>query len=131
MVRLKVRPDRGRCCSGCLRWCEPIHDVEHRRVRDLPIFEHPVELIVPRVRVACLHCGPKLELLPWLDAYARVTRRLAESVARLCKVASILHVARHFELDWKTVKNLDRGREEVKPFFEVLGLDRCAKLKAA
>lgn len=180
-VRLKVIHERRRCCSGCLRWCESIHDIELRRVRDLPIFEHAVELWVPRVRVACAHCGPKLELLAWLDAYARVTRRLGESVARLCKVASILHVARHFELDWKTVKELDRrhlerelgpvdldgieviamdefaiqkghryatvvveptrkrvlwvcrgrGREDVKPFFEALGPERCAKLKAA
>lgn len=108
IIRLKVSADRRRCCSGCLRWCESIHDVALRRVRDLPIFEHAVQLLVPRVRVACSYCGPKLELLSWLDAYARVTRRLAESVARLCKIASILHVARHFALDWKTVKELDR-----------------------
>jgi transposase len=108
VVRLGLQADRRRCCGGCWRWCTAIHDVEERRVRDLPIFEHKVELIVPRVRVACSFCGPKLELLPWLDAYARVTKRLAESVARLRQVASILHVARHFELDWKTVKELDR-----------------------
>ena len=71
-----------------------------------------VELIVPRVRVACRHCGPKLERLCWLDPYARVTRRLADSVARLCRVASILHVARYFGLDWKTVKELDRASLE-------------------
>jgi transposase len=132
VVRLKVTPDRRRCCSGCLRWCESIHDVEVRRVRDLPIFEHRVELLVPRVRVACAQCGPKLELLPWLEAYARVTQRLGESVARLCKVASILHVARHFELDWKTVKDLDRRHleRELGPVnldgIEVIGLDEFA-----
>lgn len=181
VLTLRVRADRRRCCSGCLRWCDSVHDVQPRRVRDLPIFEHRVELLVPRVRVACSFCGPKLELLPWLDAYARVTRRLAESVGRLCKVASILHVARHFELDWKTVKDLDRrylerhlgpvnldgieviamdefaiqkghryatvvveptrkrvlwvgrgrGREDVRPFFEMLGPERCARLRAA
>jgi len=150
-------------------------------VRDLPIFEHRVELIVPRARVACAHCGPKLELLSWLDSYARLTHRLADSVAQLCTVASILHVSRHFELNWKTVKNIDkghlqrqlgpvdlegievigmdefaiqkghryatviveptrkrvlwvgrgRGREDVRPFFELLGAERCARLKAA
>jgi transposase len=36
-----------------------------------------------------------------------VTRRLAESVSRPCQVASILHVAHFFTLDWKTVKDLD------------------------
>jgi transposase len=181
VVRLSVQVSQRRCCSGCLRWCEQIHDVEPRRIRDLPIFEHRVELIVPRVRVACPHCGPKVELLGWLDPYVRVTRRLAESVAQLCTVASVLHVSRHFELNWKTVKDIDkrhlertlgpvdldgievigmdefaiqkghryatviveptrkrvlwvgrgRGREDVRPFFELLGPDRCHRLKAA
>jgi len=72
-----------------------------------PLCEHRVELIVPRVRVACVQCGPKLERLEWLAPYARLTRRLAESVACLCRVASILHVARFFDLDWKTVKACD------------------------
>ena len=33
--------------------------------------------------------------------------RLAESVARLCAVTSILQAARWFGLDWKTVKSID------------------------
>jgi len=181
VLRLRLQPGQRRCCSGCLRWCDQVHDAEPRRIRDLPIFEHRVELILSRVRVACPHCGPKLELLGWLDSYSRVTRRLADSVAQLCTVASILHVSRHFELDWKTVKDIDkralerqlgpvdldgvevigmdefaiqkghryatviveptrkrvlwigrgRGREDVRPFFELMGPERCGKLKAA
>ncbi len=111
---IRLSPIRGqwRCCGGCGRATRLIHDVQERRVRDLPVFEHAIELIVPRVRVACENCGPKLERLPWLAPYARVTSRLAESVARLCRVASILHVAHFFGLDWKTVKELDRASLE-------------------
>ena len=54
----------------------PRPDMSDRRVRDLPVFEYRVELIVPRVRVACPRCGPKLERLPWLDAYARAAGTL-------------------------------------------------------
>ena len=80
----------------------------HPSVRDLRIFEHAVELETPRVRVACPHCGPKRELRGWLDPYARVTKRLAESVSRLCAVMSIRHVADYFGLNGKTVKNIDK-----------------------
>jgi transposase len=84
-----------------------IQDCEERQVRDLPIFEFPVELIVPRIRVACPTCGAKLERLSWLDGYARVTRRLANSAARLCEVMSIRHVAQFYRLAWTTVKRID------------------------
>ena len=180
---IRLRPVAGawRWCSGCGGATRAIHDLEERRIRDLPVFEYAVELIVPRVRVECPNCGPKLERLSWLPRYARVTGRLAESVARLCKVAAILHVARFYSLDWKTVKDIDRaslerelgpvelngievigldefaiqkghryatviveptrkrvlwvgrgrGREDVRPFFRLLGPARCAELKAA
>jgi transposase len=180
---IRLEPIRGmaRCCSGCGGLSAAIHDLEERRVRDLPVFEHRVELIVPRVRVACPHCGPRLERLLWLEPYARVTQRLAESVGRLCEVMAIRHVARFFGLDWKTVKRIDRarleralgpvdldgievialdefaiqkghryatviveptrkrvlwvgrgrGREDIRPFFELLGAERCRRLRAA
>jgi transposase len=180
---LRLQPVTGwlRQCSHCGESTRAVHDQQERRVRDLPIFEHRVELIVPRLRVACARCGPKLERLSWLEPYARVTRRLCESVAQLCRVASIRHVASFFGLDWKTVKDLDfaslqrqlgpidldglevigmdefaiqkghryatvivepmrkrvlwvgrgRGREDVRPFFELLGPERCKRLRAA
>lgn len=181
VIRLSPIIGRLRSCSGCGHWTPAIHDIEERRIRDLPVFEHRVELSVPRIRVACPQCGPKLERLAWLEPYARVTRRLADSVARLCQVASILHVARFFHLHWSTVKDLDRaylerrlgpvdldglevigldefaiqkghryatviveptrtrvlwvgrgrGREDIRPFFESLGPERCKRLKAA
>jgi transposase len=42
----------------------------------LPLFEASVELLLPRLRVACRACGPRLERLSWLEPYARVTVRL-------------------------------------------------------
>ena len=132
VIRLELIRRRLRTCSGCGRQCEAIHDIQMRRIRDLPVFEHRVELTVPRVRVACPVCGPKLERLSWLEPYARVTRRMADSVARLCQVASILHVARFFDLHWSTVKDLDRAYLErtLGPVdldgLEVIGLDEFA-----
>jgi transposase len=181
VIRLQPIAGWARCCSGCGQRTTAIHDIEERRVRDLPVFEHRVELIVPRVRVECSTCGAKLERLGWLQPYARVTARLAESVARLCAATSILQVAQFFGLHWNTVKEIDRahlqrslgpvdfdslevialdefaiqkghryatviveptrkrvlwvgrgkGREDIRPFFEMLGPERCARLRAA
>ena len=78
VIRLVSQAGRRHCCTGCLRWCDQVHDTEQRRVRDLPIFEHRVELIVPRARVACPHCGPKLERLPSLAPYLGDQLRLDE-----------------------------------------------------
>lgn len=107
IVELQPQEEAVRVCSGCGDRAAAIHDRSVRRIRDLPVFEDPVELRVPRLRLACMNCGPRLEHLGWLDPHARVTRRLAESVARLCAVTSILQAARWFGLDWKTVKRID------------------------
>ena len=132
VVRLRPVPGRERECSGCGARCVAIHDSEERRVRDLPIFEFPVELIVPRIRVACPNCGAKLERLSWLEGYSRVTRRLANSAARLCKVMSIRHVAAFYRLAWTAVKLIDWRylERELGPVdfsgVRVLGMDEFA-----
>ena len=107
VIALEPLPGIPRRCSGCGATTEAVHDRRQRRIRDLPVFEAAVELQVPRLRLACPTCGPRLEHLDWLDPHARVTRRLAESVARLCAVTSLLHAARWFGLNWKTVKQID------------------------
>ena len=180
VIRLRPLAGISRTCGGCGGRTQAIHDSEERAVRDLPVFEVPVELLVPRLRLACEVCGPKLERLSWLEPYARVTTRLAASVARLCKVMALLHVARYYGLSWTTVKLIDwrhleralgpvdlsgvgtiamdefaiqkghryatvvvepsrkrvlwvgrgRAREDVRPFFELLGVQGCQRLEA-
>jgi transposase len=109
LLVFELRPDQGakRICSGCGQLVGAVHDRTLRRIRDLPIFDYAVELVVPRFRLACPRCGPRLEQLDWLDPHARVTRRLARNVARLCAGTSVRHAAQWFGLDWKTVKTID------------------------
>jgi transposase len=106
---IRLEPLRGheRCCSRCGRLTPAIHDLEERRIRDPPLFERWVEPRVLQVRVECPTCGPKLERLAWLAAYARVTHRLTSAVARLCRVMALRQVARYFGLDCKTAKEID------------------------
>jgi transposase len=99
-------------CSGCGRRVAAVHDVSVRVVRDLPLFDAETFVRRPRRRVQCPWCGPKLERLSWLHRYARVTRRLAESVVRLCQQLPIKHVADFYGLGWDTVKDLDKAALE-------------------
>jgi transposase len=112
-VWIELRPESGPPrCSGCGGIGEQIHDVDERWIRDLPLLDAETWLRLPRRRVDCARCGPKVEVISWLEPYARVTRRLAESVARLCRDLPVRHAARFFHLDWKTVKRIDKAHLE-------------------
>jgi len=56
-----------------------------------------------------MNCGRILvEDLAFFEPYQRVSKRLARFVHDLCKVLTVQDVARHCNLDWKTVKNIDK-----------------------
>jgi transposase len=107
-ISLEPRGDVRPVCEGCGEMVTAVHEVVVRRIRDLPILDARTWLEVPRRRVHCPRCGPKLERLSWLGRYARVTKRLAESVARLCQVLPVKQVAAFFGLGWDAVKTIDK-----------------------
>ena len=131
-IELLPVPDRVKRCTGCGEEVSEVHDRQERWVRDLPILGTTTWLCVHRCRVKCPRCGPKLEQLDWLARYSRVTRRLAESVARLCQVLAIKHVAEYFGLHWGTVKAIDKAylQETLGPVdlsdLEVIAMDEFA-----
>jgi len=180
-VWIELHPTAARLrCSGCQEEWSGTHDVTARWVRDLPLLGATTRLLVHRRRVECPRCGPRLEHVEWLDRYSRVTRRLGESVARLCQVLPVKHVAEFFGLGWDAVKAIDkahlahtlgpvdlsgvevlvmdefslrkghkyatvvvdprskrvlwvgrgRTREDIRPFFELLGEEGCRAIKA-
>jgi len=111
-IELEPLADRLKRCSGCLQEVGQVHEVTIRRIRDLDMLDARTILIVPRCRLNCPRCGPKLEQLDWLARYARVTRRLAQNVVRLCAVLPIKHVADYLGLGWDTVKRIDQDHLE-------------------
>jgi transposase len=109
-VWIELHPTAERLrCSGCLEESSATHDVTARWIRDLPLLDAETRLLVHRRRVACPRCGPRLEHVEWLDRYSRVTRRLGESIARLCQVLPVKHVAEFFGLGWDAVKAIDKA----------------------
>jgi transposase len=176
--RVAQRPAR---CGGCGDPVAEIHDITVRRIRELPILDADTWLLVPQARLRCPRCGPTTEALPWLDRFARMTKRFAASVARLAQVLPVQQVASYYGLSWDTVKAIDkvalaarlgaadlagvrqiaidefaiqkghryatvvvdpaprrvlwvgrgRRREDLRPFFELLGPAGCRALEAA
>lgn len=109
---LHLEPSRKRLtCERCGKASQQLHDTTSRRVRDLPLFEHRVVLVVPRRRLWCKHCdGPQLEKLSWLGRYQRVTNRLAEACEQLLRATTVSTVAAFYDLGWHTVKGIDKQR---------------------
>jgi len=60
-------------------------------------------------KVFCKKCGGiYVEDLVFFEPYRRVTKRLARYIHDLCKVLTVQDVAKHLDLDWKTVKDIDK-----------------------
>ena len=87
-------------------------------------------------RVDCRTCGRvKQERLDWLAANPHYTKRFALYVGKQCRGASIKEVADDLQLDWHTVKEMDKlyMREQlaragpVRP--AVIGVDEIAVRK--
>jgi len=86
LIRLEPRGKTMRC-SCCGKKGQSVHDTTVRRIRDLPILDWDVVLIVPRRRLWCEHRGgPHLEELDWLSPHRRVTRRLEAAIGRLARM---------------------------------------------
>lgn len=107
IIELRPKPDAPKRCSRCGEVVAEIHDTTVRRIRDLPFAEWDTWLLLPSARLRCPRCGPTVEALPWLDRYQRMTKRLAEKIARLAQATSIQETALWFRVSWDTVKQID------------------------
>jgi transposase len=74
----------------------------------------------------------KQERLEFLSTNASFTHRLAISIGALCRTMTISDVAKRMNLDWHTVKELEKEymREQLKqkgpPSPEIIGIDEIS-----
>jgi transposase len=104
----------------------PVHSAGLRRVvRDLNTGPAQTFLLVEYRRVWCRACGrARVEKLSFVDPSKRITERLARYIYDLCKVMTVQDVARHLDLDPKTVKAVDKHLLQ-----EELGRTDCQGLR--
>jgi transposase len=122
-------------CSGCRATCRRTHGrLKARRWRDLGLRDRPLELNYQPFRVRCRRCQKvKVEKVPWAEPWSRVTLSLVAAVALLARKLNWLEVARHFQLDWKTVAQIVQcvvaeglKRRPWKPL-HIIGVDEVSR----
>ncbi|WP_338140409.1 helix-turn-helix domain-containing protein [uncultured Candidatus Kuenenia sp.] len=83
-------------------------------------------------RVLCRKCKKvKREKLEWLADNPFYTKRFAYSVGRKCRTMTVKDVAKEFQLDWDTVKTLDKEymkKRIYSAYFHPLSL-RASKIR--
>jgi transposase len=95
-------------CPYCKRRSSNIKDCHVRKVRDLDILSTKVYIEFEEHRINC-SCGyVGVESLSFIRKNSRCTKRLEEKVGLFCRVMSIKDVAKEHNLDWTTIKNIDK-----------------------
>jgi transposase len=111
-VLIHIRPDRRYrpLCHDCGSPAGTVHSKGYRRIiRDLPLAGTETWLQVGYRKVWCEECGgARVEQLSFADANKRITFRLAQYVYELCRIMTVEDVARHLDLNPKTVKSIDK-----------------------
>lgn len=108
---IEILPHKGfkPVCHRCGHKADSAHSWTKRRVRDLNLATAQVWLNCHYRKLFCPVCQRiSTEDLELFDPYIRVTRRLAYYVYQLCEVMTVSEVANHLDLNWKTVKTIDK-----------------------
>ena len=96
-------------CGGCGRAYRVWYDRRVRRTRDLSCGDSRIYLEFEVRRVQCKSCGTvKREQLAFLADNPFYTKRFAHYVGRRCRSSSIKDIAQELNLDWDTVKALEK-----------------------
>jgi len=116
LVRLEPNQRYRPRCHACGQPAQTVHSATRKFVRDLSLADFSLMLQIEYRKIWCGSCGGvRVEQLEFVDTHQRVTHRLAAYAAQLCKAGlSVEAVARHLDLDPKTVKAIDKAALEVE-----------------
>ena len=81
---------------------------QRRTIRDLPLCGFDCYLEVELAQVVAANGRRLLEASEFVDTGSRYTLRFCRLVSGLCRHMSISTVARHLNMRWETVKNMDK-----------------------
>ena len=111
VARIQAAPDNRfqPVCHHCGKKAAAVHSWTGRSVRDLDMGGTRIWIDCRYRKLHCERCRRIVtEELELFDPYLRITRRLAAYIHQLCQRMTVQDVARHLDLDWKTVKTVDK-----------------------
>jgi transposase len=80
-----------------------------RQVRDVPLFGRPCAIEIELAQVFISKNQRRMEHCNFVENGSRFTRRFCRMISGLCRHMSIQAVAKHLNLRWETVKNIDKS----------------------
>jgi transposase len=96
-------------CSACGAPDVHPHGHEERTFRAVPVGGRPVRVVLPIPRVACPHCGVTRQVpLHFADPRRSYTRSFERYALGLSRLMTIQDVARHLQVSWDVVKDIQR-----------------------
>jgi len=109
-----------------------------RIIHDLPLLAYRCRIEIELAQVLTKDNKRRIEFCEFVDKGSYYTRRFCRLVSGLCRHMTISAVAKHFELRWETVKNMDKQHlQETLPALDptelvdikYLGVDEVARAK--
>ena len=99
------------CCSKCGQLSFISWGSWEMEVQDLKMSGKRVYLHFRKHRVKC-SCDDKayVEKLGFVEQYEVVTKRLEDEIYNLCKMTTVSAVIKMYNLDWGTVKRIDKKK---------------------
>ena len=104
-LEVSIRSRRGSrgVCSGCGRRGPTYDHLSPRCFDFVPLWGLAVMLMYALRRIACRHCGVKVERVPWATGKSPTTTALTVFLARWARLLSWQEVAEAFQVSWDTV----------------------------
>lgn len=109
-VIFRIAQDLQDCrCSACGSAQVTSRGQVERRFRCVPIGRRPVTTILPIPRVACLDCGVIRQVrLDFAEPRRSYTKAFARYALELSRLMTIQDVARHLDISWDVIKDIQK-----------------------
>ena len=124
ILHLWVKPDKNGCqCPKCNRRCPIFRLMPIRNWIDLPAYGYKILFWYQPKEIVCPTHGRVQEVIPWADAYARVTYRFEYAMLIYCQIMTQKVAAQLLKIPNSTLSDiLHRSINRIRDGHRIRGL---------